>query len=163
MWEKSYVDCGEKADKACVAATIISKCKPRSVAFHHGVPLEIDREAGAEMGGIHQEIGDINLAYLLLAQKLIKQDRAAAMFRLGIGSEMADLLTNMSVAQIVKLAASNLLLCSFRLGDLSMFAAVGVDKPSALQQAHMSILMAARQTLSASRSGSAAGEFKRSA
>jgi flagellar transcriptional activator FlhD len=103
---------------------------------------------GVEMSGqseIFREIGDINLAYLLLAQKLVRQDRAAAMFRLGIGDELADLLGTMSLAQIVKLASSNLLLCSFRLEDHPMFAVMGQEKDGALQQAHMSILMATRQ------------------
>lgn len=98
---------------------------------------------------IFREIGDINLAYMLLAQKLVKQDRAAAMFRLGIGDELADLLANMSLAQIVKLASSNLLLCSFRLEDNPMFAVMGQQKDGALQQAHMAILMAARQQTAA--------------
>ncbi|MGJ7491249.1 flagellar transcriptional regulator FlhD [Variovorax sp. ZT4R33] len=105
---------------------------------------------------IFREIGDINLAYMLLAQKLVKQDRAAAMFRLGIGEELADLLASMSLAQIVKLAASNLLLCSFRLDDHPMFAVVGEGKESALQQAHLSILMAARQQVPAHSTGAAA-------
>lgn len=96
-------------------------------------------------GAISREIGEINLAYMLLAQKLVKQDRAEAMFRLGVGRELADLLANMSLSQIVKLAASNFLLCSFRLDDRPMFAVVGEGKEPALQQAHMSILMAARQ------------------
>ena len=99
-------------------------------------------------GVISKEIGEINLAYMLLAQKLVKQDRAEAMFRLGVGRELADLLANMSLSQIVKLAASNFLLCSFRLDDRPMFAVVGEGKEPALQQAHMSILMAARQAQS---------------
>lgn len=96
-------------------------------------------------GVISREIGELNLAYMLLAQKLVKQDKAEAMFRLGVGRELADLLANMSLSQIVKLAASNFLLCSFRLDDRPMFAVVGEGKEPALQQAHMSILMAARQ------------------
>lgn len=103
-----------------------------------GVEVSVNSE-------IFREIGDINLAYMLLAQKLVKQDRAAAMFRLGIGDELADLLASMSLAQIVKLASSNLLLCSFRLEDNPMFAVMGQQKGGALQQAHMAILMAARQ------------------
>jgi flagellar transcriptional activator FlhD len=109
--------------------------------------VNIDGENVSVNSEIFREIGDINLAYMLLAQKLVKQDRGAAMFRLGIGEELADLLVSMSLAQIVKLAASNLLLCSFRLDDNPMFAVVGQGKESALQQAHMSILMAARQQL----------------
>ena len=33
------------------------------------------------------EIRELNLGYLLLAQQMIKADRAAAMFRLGISAE----------------------------------------------------------------------------
>ena len=107
--------------------------------------MNIDSENVSASSEIFREIGDINLAYMLLAQKLVQQDRGAAMFRLGIGEELADLLATMSLAQIVKLASSNLLLCSFRLSDNPMFAAVGQGKDGALQQAHLSILMAARQ------------------
>jgi flagellar transcriptional activator FlhD len=96
-------------------------------------------------GEMHREIGDVNLAYMLLAQKLVKQDKAAAMFRLGINQELAELLASMSLGQIVKLAASNLLLCSFRLANAPMLTVVSDEKTSGLQMAHMSILMAARQ------------------
>jgi flagellar transcriptional activator FlhD len=107
--------------------------------------VNIDGVEVSSHSEIFREIGDINLAYMLLAQKLVKQDRAAAMFRLGIGDELADLLISMTLAQIVKLASSNLLLCSFRLEDTPMFAVMGQQKDGALQQAHMSILMAAHQ------------------
>ncbi|VTU25340.1 MULTISPECIES: flagellar transcriptional regulator FlhD [unclassified Variovorax] len=105
----------------------------------------MENERSGIHGEISKEISDINLAYMLLAQKLVKQDRAAAMLRLGVGKELADLLANMSLTQIVKLAASNFLLCSFRLDDHPMFAVVGEGKDATLQHAHMSILMAARQ------------------
>src|SRR5688500_3861690 len=108
--------------------------------------LETDIVMNVANGEISREIGDINLAYMLLAQKLVKQDRAAAMFRLGVSRELADMLASMSLAQILKLAASNFLLCSFRLDDHpSMSAVVGEGKDTTLQQAHMSILMSARR------------------
>ena len=53
------------------------------------------------------EISDLNLTYLLLAQRLVREDVATAMFRLGLSREVADLLGNLSVSQIVKLAASS--------------------------------------------------------
>ncbi|MGL6251740.1 MAG: flagellar transcriptional regulator FlhD, partial [Billgrantia desiderata] len=40
------------------------------------------------------EIQELNLAYLLLAQRLLNDDRAAAMFRLKIDGETADLLSS---------------------------------------------------------------------
>jgi flagellar transcriptional activator FlhD len=108
--------------------------------------VEPDNVKNAASGEISKEIGDLNLAYMLLAQKLVKQDRAAAMFRLGVSRELADMLASMSLAQILKLAASNFLLCSFRLDDHpSMSAVVGEGKDTTLQQAHMSILMSARR------------------
>lgn len=107
--------------------------------------METDIVMNVANGEISREIGDINLAYMLLAQKLVKQDRVAAMFRLGVSRELADMLANMSLAQILKLAASNFLLCSFRLDEhASMSAVVGEGKDTMLQQAHMSILMSAR-------------------
>lgn len=93
-----------------------------------------------------KEISDLNLTYMLLAQKLLRQDRAAAMFRLGISRELADMLVGMSLAQIVRLATTNFVLCSFRLDDLaSMGAVVQEAKDPLLQQAHVSIVLAGRQ------------------
>jgi len=89
------------------------------------------------------EIGDLNLTYLLLAQRLVREDVATAMFRLGLSREVADLLGNLSLSQIVKLAASNLFLCRLRFDDhpiLSVLTQNGKDL--ALQQAHAAILLA---------------------
>jgi flagellar transcriptional activator FlhD len=93
-----------------------------------------------------KEIADLNLTYMLLAQKLLRQDRSAAMLRLGISPEMADLLVALSLAEVIKLAASNFVLCAFRLDDLPIFRTVmqGTGQ-SHLQQAHLSILLAGAQ------------------
>lgn len=88
------------------------------------------------------EIGNLNLSYLLLAQRLVKEDPAVAMFRLGLSRELADLLGNLSLSQIVKLASSSLLLCRFRFDDHSILSAVtDENKNLSLQQAHASILL----------------------
>ncbi len=50
-----------------------------------------------------KEIADLNLTYMLLAQRLLRQDRPAAMLRLGISPEMADLLIAMSLAEVIKI------------------------------------------------------------
>ena len=57
------------------------------------------------------EIQEINLAYLLLAQRLLVEDREAAMFRLKVGSELADLLVSLNARQLTKLARNNQLIC----------------------------------------------------
>lgn len=92
--------------------------------------------------GATNEIGDLNLTYLLLAQRLVKEDLASAMFRLGMSRELADLLGNLSLSQIVKLANSSLLLCRFRFENHPILSALTNDgKNLALQQAHTSILL----------------------
>jgi flagellar transcriptional activator FlhD len=90
-----------------------------------------------------KEIADLNLTYMLLAQKLLREDRAAAMLRLGISAEMADLLVGMSLAETIRIAASNFVLCAFRLDELPIVQNVMQgDRQPALQQAHISILLA---------------------
>lgn len=51
-----------------------------------------------------KHIYDINLSYLLLAQRLISQDKPSAMFRLGVNEEMATMLGGLTLPQMVKLA-----------------------------------------------------------
>ena len=63
------------------------------------------------------EIKEANLTYLMLSQSLIRQDKAQALFRLGISEESADLIATLSPSQIMKLASSNMLLCRFRADD----------------------------------------------
>ena len=88
------------------------------------------------------EIGDLNLTYLLLAQRLIREDVATAMFRMGLSRKVADLLGNLSLSQIVKLAASSLFLCRLRLDNQPILSAlVQSDKSFSLQQAHAAILL----------------------
>lgn len=96
--------------------------------------------------GTTNEIGDLNLAYLLLAQRLVREDLATAMFRLGLSRELADLLGNLSLSQIVKLAASSLLLCRFRFDDHPVLSTLLHEgKTMALQQAHAAILLSGQQ------------------
>ena len=45
------------------------------------------------------EIRDANLSYLMLAQQMIRADKATAIFRLGIGKEIADLIEGLPGAE----------------------------------------------------------------
>lgn len=99
-----------------------------------------------EAADASKEIADLNLTYMLLAQKLLREDRAAAMLRLGISAEMADLLVAMAMADVVKLATSNFVLCAFRLDELPIVQNVMQgSRERMLQQAHLSILLAGAQ------------------
>ena len=63
------------------------------------------------------EIREANLTYLMLAQTMIRKDKAEAVFRLGLSEEACDILGTLSAAQVLKIASRNTLLCSFRVDD----------------------------------------------
>lgn len=91
------------------------------------------------------EIRDVNLSYLMIAQQMIRHDRAEAMFRLGISGEIADLLASMSNAQVLKMASSNVLLSRFRFNDTAILAMLLRDKTSNVSATvHASIIMASQ-------------------
>ena len=95
------------------------------------------------------EIREANLTYLMLAQNLIRQDKAEALFRLGLNEEAADILAALSAAQIVKLASGNMLLCHFRVDDnlvWNLLTNHDIRKVGneATNKLHASILMAGR-------------------
>jgi flagellar transcriptional activator FlhD len=91
------------------------------------------------------EIREVNLSYLLLAQRLLREDKPMGMFRMGISDQLADVLANLSLAQTVKLAASNQVLCRFRFDDHAVLSALAdKGKSSAVAQAHSAILMASQ-------------------
>ncbi len=95
------------------------------------------------------EIREANLTYLMLAQNLIRQDKAEALFRLGINEEAADILGSLSAAQTLKLASGNMLLCHFRVEDSLVWNLLtnhDIKKVGneATNKLHASILMAGR-------------------
>jgi flagellar transcriptional activator FlhD len=97
------------------------------------------------------EIREANLTYLMLAQSLIRQDRAEALFRLGLTEEAASLIEILSPAQIMKIASGNMLLCRFRVDDdmiwglLTNHSQAGKVSSEATSRLHASILMAGQQ------------------
>jgi hypothetical protein len=54
-----------------------------------------------------EEIRETNLAYLMLAQTMIRQDRVQALFRLGISAEVADIINGLTAGQLLKIAGTN--------------------------------------------------------
>ncbi len=89
------------------------------------------------------EMRDVNLNYLLLAQNMIRHDKATAVFRLGISQEVAALIEALTPAQVLKLAASGMMVSRFRFDDgmvLNMLTNYTRDR--AIAQSHAAILMA---------------------
>ncbi len=91
------------------------------------------------------EIRDVNLSYLMIAQQMIRHDRAEAIFRLGISGEIADLLANMSNGQVLKMASCNVMLSRFRFNDTAILSTLLRDKAgAAAAPVHASIIMASQ-------------------
>lgn len=95
------------------------------------------------------EIREANLTYLMLAQNLIRQDKAEAVFRLGLNEDAADIIAALSAAQVLKLASRNTLLCSFRVEDDLVWGLLTNHSPrkvgnEATNALHANILMACR-------------------
>lgn len=89
------------------------------------------------------EIRDANLSYLMLAQQMIRSDKATAVFRLGISGAIADLIEGLNNAQLLKLAGSNMMLARFRFDDDAILGMLThYNKGRKLAHAHAAILMA---------------------
>jgi flagellar transcriptional activator FlhD len=88
------------------------------------------------------EIRDVNLSYLMIAQQMIRDDRAEAIFRLGISGEIADLIASLSNAQVLKMAGCNVMLSRFRFNDTAILSTLLREKVGA--PVHASIIMASQ-------------------
>lgn len=94
-----------------------------------------------------QEIKELNIAYLMLAQQLLHDDRESAMLRLGINDAVAELVEGLSGPRLVRMASNQLLLPSFRFDDaslLGLMAGEGRDPVSATL--HAAILAAGKSS-----------------
>ncbi|MEQ1812995.1 MAG: flagellar transcriptional regulator FlhD [Candidatus Nitrotoga sp.] len=92
---------------------------------------------------LHQEIREVNMSYMLLAKQMIHEDELGAIFRLGINREMADLISELSPAQLLKMAASNMLLCRFRFDEKMLLNMItDYNKDRLMTHTHSAIMMA---------------------
>lgn len=88
------------------------------------------------------EIRDANLNYLMLAQQMIRADKATAIFRLGVSKDIADLLEGLSNLQLLKLSSSNMMLARFRFDDSAILGMLtNYTKNSTQAQLHKAVLM----------------------
>lgn len=88
------------------------------------------------------EIREANLTYLMLAQHMIRSDRVQALYRLGISGELADLIDGLTPGQLLKMAASNLLMCRFRFDEKMVWdLLIGHSRDRTAGIAHANILM----------------------
>jgi flagellar transcriptional activator FlhD len=93
----------------------------------------------------YNDIKEVNLAYLMLAQNMVRSDREAAVFRLGISEEIADILETLTPGQVLKMASSDMLLCSFRFDDsLLIDLLANHERERGVGHIHAAILAAGR-------------------
>ena len=88
------------------------------------------------------EIKELNLTYLMLAQHMIREDKSAAVYRLGINQQLADILADLTAAQVLKMAGTNVMLCRMRFDDqLILGLLTSHGKEGAMPQSHAAILL----------------------
>jgi flagellar transcriptional activator FlhD len=97
------------------------------------------------MDTLLEEIRETNLSYLMLAQNMIRKDRAQALYRLGIGNDVADVIAALTPGQLVKVSGSNQLMCRFRFDDKMVWDLItshGSDVQA--KRTHAGILMSGK-------------------
>lgn len=88
------------------------------------------------------KIHNTNLSYLLLAQQLIREDRVAAGFRLGLSEEATDTIKELTLPQLIKLSTTSQLICRLRLDNDSVINCLTKDsRIDALQKIHTGIIL----------------------
>lgn len=113
--------------------------------YKESIVSSSDNLSMCESHSVLKDIQEVNLTYLMLAQRLLRENFAAGMFRLGFCEDVATTVLQLSPAQIVKLANSGSLICGFRLDDYALLSALSQDVlGGALQQAHSTILLSQR-------------------
>ncbi|MDR5740517.1 MULTISPECIES: flagellar transcriptional regulator FlhD [unclassified Caballeronia] len=88
------------------------------------------------------QIRELNLAYLLLARRLLHEDRIMAMYRLGLDDTAARIISTLTAAQTRRLSESTELVWQFRIDDVKLLSTL-IDghhvKP--LSHLHVSIVL----------------------
>lgn len=89
-----------------------------------------------------QNIHDINLSYLVLAQRLIREDKFAASFRLGVSEDTINIIKDLSLPQLIKLSTTNQLICSLRIDNETVIDSLTKgSRIEALQKIHTGIIL----------------------
>lgn len=92
-----------------------------------------------------EEIRDANLTYLTLAQHMLRSDRPQALYRLGLSEEVANIIGNLTLGQIIKIANGSMLMCRFRFDDETVWNLLTTNgKVDQANDMHANILMAGK-------------------
>ncbi len=95
-----------------------------------------------DVSAMLEQVKELNLMYLMLAQRMIREDRSAAVYRLGISQRLAEVVADLSAGQVLKMASTNVLLCRMRFDDrLILGLLTSHGKEGVMQQSHAAILL----------------------
>lgn len=89
------------------------------------------------------EIREANLSYMVLVQNLVRRDRAEAIVRIGLSEDVADMIAALTIPQMLRIAARNVLICRFRFDDEIVWSLLtDHGAQAATKSVHAAILMA---------------------
>lgn len=98
-----------------------------------------------KMQRLQNEIREANLSYLVVAQHMIRENRAEAQVRLGLGDVVVDIIDRLTTSQMVRIAQSNMLVCRFRCDDRLIWSLLSDHgNHDAAAGLHASILVASQ-------------------
>lgn len=100
-------------------------------------------ETTSKQYDVTAEIRELNLTYLMLAQQMYREDPEAAVYRLGLSAELADIIASLTPGQVLKMASTNLCLCRLRFDDRLILSLLASDSNQrSLPETHAAVLLA---------------------
>lgn len=98
-------------------------------------------------------ITEINLSYLILAQQMLRADKATALYRLGIPEQVADLIDTLRPSQLLKIAQTGSLVCQIRSSDTMVWDLLashatkdGIAQDGSADRLHARVLLAGKHS-----------------
>src|SRR5690606_38178861 len=94
------------------------------------------------------EIHELNLTYLMLAQRLLRDDLDAAIYQLQVNRPMAYLLLSLTSRQLARLAQVNQFLFRLRFEEAAQLAKLtDNEREQGLAKTHAALLLASNSRL----------------
>jgi flagellar transcriptional activator FlhD len=141
--EKAQTPCNAKQETNL--QSVFKQIRYRLDGFSQAAVQSDSYENAAPPNAVAREISELNLSYLLLAQRLLLQDYESACFRLGLGPQMADALLALSAAETIRLAGCGSLVCVARFDDAALLNRLARDEAEGALHRVRSVILLASQ------------------
>lgn len=130
---------------SCVSRSVSLALRDgRALFFTPMMSVSLLMKPAMQQQNLLDDMRELNLSYLMLAQRMLREDYPVGLFRLGLSADVADALLKLSPPQLLRLSNLNMALGRLRLDSPEVVAALsGKDvMGGALQRARMAIMMA---------------------